>query len=59
MMRAFRSFAYSSALRVRIEYLGKLIPITTSFSFRRIICSNISLASLAVTVITSPRKRFR
>ena len=49
---AFLSLASSIAFKVRMEYLGKLMPITTSFSSIRIICSKISVTE----VVLSPYK---
>ena len=56
---AFRLLANSSALSVRIEYLGKLIPMITSSSLIRISCSKISLELLVLTAVTFSHTRFR
>ena len=51
MTFAFRLLANSSAFRVRMEYLGKLMPMMTSFSLKPG-----SLASLALLPhLWSPR----
>ena len=42
-----------------VEYLGKLMPINTSFSSIRIICSNISLALVVLRTTTFPRIIFK
>ena len=43
MIFAFLLLANSMAFKALTEYLGKLMPMTTSFSLIRIICSKISL----------------
>ena len=56
---AFLSLANSMAFRVLMEYLGKLIPITASFSPTRIICSNISDTLVVFISTTLPRIIFK
>ena len=59
MTLAFRSLAYSSAFSVRIEYRGKLMPMSTSSWLIRSICSKISLALLVRMHRTSSMTRFK
>ena len=56
---AFLSFANSSAFRVRMEYLGKPIPMTASSLPTRSICSNTSLRLVVFNNTIPPRTMFR
>ena len=56
---AFRLLAYSRAFRVRMEYLGKLMPIMASSSLILSICSKISLGLLVFTATTPSHTKFR
>ena len=56
---AFRLLANSNAFNVRIEYLGKLIPMITSCSLILINCSNISLELFTSTTDTLSQTRFK
>ena len=56
---AFRSRAKLMAWTVRLEYRGKLTPMTTSSSPTRSRCSNISLAVPAVTLTTLSKIRLK
>lgn len=56
---AFRSLANSMAFNVRMEYLGKLIPMKQSFGPIWIICSKVSLTLVVFSKKTLPRIIFR
>ena len=59
MTLAFLSLANSMAFRVLMEYRGKLMPIMTSLSLIRIICSKVSLTLVLLSSVTFPRIMFR